>query len=254
MLNFRNTTVAFAVVLILLITTNVGWGWYLLLLVVYLSILFYGSYSIHSQFFVKTICSGSTNEKKIAITFDDGPQQQFTPQILELLLKYNVKATFFCIGKNAASHPLLLKQIYEQGHHIGSHSYAHGFWFDLLTARQMQADLQQVHELFQKELSVNIKWFRPPYGVTTPPMKKALQQMNYTAIGWSARSLDTMIQEEERLFLRLKRFLKPGAIFLFHDSSAITVQVLPRFLEYVQEQGFEVVPLFNLINLQPYAD
>ena len=258
MLNFRNTNIAFALLLMALmvfdIIFNVPFYVYLLLVISYLSFLFYGSYFVHSQFYMKTICKADINEKKIAFSFDDGPLEQHTPQILHILKTYNIKAAFFCIGKNAAANRELLSQVHHQGHTIGSHSYTHGYGFDLLSSKNMHKDLEQMHQLVKEALGIEMKWFRPPYGVTTPNLKKAVEAMNYTAIGWNVRSMDTIAKNETTLLQKLQRSLKPGSIFLFHDTAAITVSILPRFIEQVQQAGYEIVPLEKLINLQSYAD
>lgn len=227
---------------------------YFLCAIAYLLLLFYGSYFVQSQFYMKTVCKANTSEKKIALTFDDGPLYNYTPQVLSVLKTHNVAATFFCIGKNAAAHTALLRQIHQQGHIVGSHSFSHGLWFDLLSAKKMEADLRQAHAVFKKELDCDVKWFRPPYGVTNPNLKKAVARMGYTAIGWNVRSMDTVAKDEQVLLRKLKQLLQPGAIFLFHDTMAITVKVLPHFIIYAQQQGYEIVPLDKLLNLQPYAD
>lgn len=258
MLNFRSTNIIFAVLLLALIVLDaqckVSMLSYLLLAISYSLVLFYGSYFVQSQFYMKTVCRGDTNEKKIALTFDDGPLHEYTPQVLSVLEDYNVKATFFCIGKNAEAHTALLKTIHQQGHIVGSHSYSHSFWFDLLSSKKMEADLQQAHHLFRTELGIEVKWFRPPYGVTNPNLKKAVEKMGYIAIGWSVRSMDTVAKNEPALLNKLKRSLKPGAIFLFHDTAPITANILPHFISYAQQQGYEITPLDKLLNLQPYAD
>ncbi|MGE9311156.1 polysaccharide deacetylase family protein [Niabella sp. CJ426] len=258
MLTFRNTNIVFVVLLSALIVLDLQYEVpvlsYILLAISYSLILFYGSYFVHSQFYMKAICKADTVEKKIALTFDDGPLNNYTPQILSILEACKVRATFFCIGKNAAMHADLLKQVHEQGHIIGSHSYSHGFWFDLLSSKKMEADLQQAHHLFQNELGLNVKWFRPPYGVTNPNLKKAVERMGYTAIGWNVRSMDTVAKDDQGLLNKLKQSLKPGGIFLFHDTMAVTVSVLADFIIYAQQQGYEITPLDKLLNLQPYAD
>ncbi|MCH5599875.1 polysaccharide deacetylase family protein [Niabella ginsengisoli] len=258
MLNFKNTNIVFAMALAGLIVFDVLYNLptysYILLAIAYSLLLFYGSYFVQSQFYMKTVCDVDMKEKKIAITFDDGPQQNFTPHILDILKEADVKATFFCIGKNAEANKNLLKQIYNEGHTIGSHSYTHGFWFDLLSAKAMHKDLQQLHEFVKDELGIEIKWFRPPYGVTTPNLKIAVDKMNYTAIGWNVRSMDTVSKNEVELLKKLKRSLKPGGIFLFHDTAAITVRVLPEFINYAGQQGYEIEPLNKLLNVSPYAD
>ena len=258
MLNFRNTNIVLAVLLAALvvfhINHSVSFWWYIILIIAYSLILFYGSYCVESQFYMKTICSAATDEKKIAISFDDGPQENYTKEILKILNAANAKASFFCIGKNAAANINLLKEIHQQGHIIGSHSYSHGFWFDLLSAKKMQDDLEKMHQLVQKEIGVELRFFRPPYGVTTPNLKKAVHAMRYTTIGWNVRSMDTVAKDEAALLGKLKNGLKPGAIFLFHDTIAITKNILPQFLATVQQSGYEIVALDKLLNLTPYAD
>jgi len=258
MLTFRSANIAFGVLLLVLLVLDMQYKvpalFYILLVFFYSLVLFYGSYFVQSQFYMKTVCKADTAEKKIALTFDDGPLNSYTPQLLSVLSNHNVMATFFCIGKNAATHTALLRQVHQQGHIIGSHSFSHGLWFDLLSAKKMEADLQQAHAVFKKELDCNIKWFRPPYGVTNPNLKKAVERMGYTAIGWNVRSMDTVAKDEQGLLKKLKQSLKPGAVFLFHDTMAITVKVLPDFIIYAQQQGYEIAPLDKLLNLQPYAD
>lgn len=226
---------------------------YGILIIAYLLALFLGSYRVNSQFFIPTICRARINEKKIALTFDDGPLPKHTPRILEMLRAEGVKATFFCIGKNAAANIDLLKRIHEEGHSIGSHSFAHGFWFDLLSAKAMTKDLKQLHELIKTTIGQDVKWFRPPYGVTTPNLRKAVEQMDYAVIGWTVRSMDTVARDKEALLDKLKRALKPGHIFLFHDSAGVTADILPDFIHHARSEGYEIVPLDQLLNLQPYV-
>lgn len=258
MLTFRRMNIIFGALVLTLIVLDLQYVvpvvTYFLLAIPYLLVLFFGSYFVQSQFYMKTICKANTHQKKIALTFDDGPLGNYTPQILSILETCKVKASFFCIGKNAATHADLLKQVHEQGHIIGSHSYSHSFWFDLLSPKKMEADLQQAHHLFRNELGLNVKWFRPPYGVTNPNLKKAVERMGYTAIGWNVRSMDTVSKDDQGLLNKLKQSLKPGAIFLFHDTMAVTVSVLADFINYAQQQGYEITPLDKLLNLQPYAD
>lgn len=253
MLNFKNTNMALALAAAGLMAVDLAYGLpgycYGVLAAGYLALLFYGSYFIGSQFYMPVICSVATKEKKVAISFDDGPLPEHTPEILRILKSRQVPATFFCIGKNAAAHPELLRQLAQEGHGIGSHSYHHGFWFDLLSKKAMQQELEGLHKLAQDQLGQEIKWFRPPYGVTTPNLKKAVAAMGYTTIGWSVRSLDTVAKKQEVLLRRLQRALRPGAIFLFHDTAVITTQVLPAFIDYVHQQGYQITSLEKLLNL-----
>lgn len=199
------------------------------------------------------ICAGRIDKKEIAISFDDGPIEKYTPGILKILKEHNTAATFFCIGYRVAEHEALLKQIIDEGHIVGNHSYYHDFWFDMHSSKKMQKEMQQMQGLVHRLTGKHMRWFRPPYGVTNPNVRKAVQSMGYKAIGWNVRSLDTMIKDEQKLLQKVKQELKPGAIYLFHDTMHNTVKILPQFLEYVKESGYRVVPLDKLINLHPYA-
>jgi len=257
MLNFRNTTVFFAVTLICML--GVGWYhpfssfFYLIPLFVYSLILFYGSYAVHSSFYIPVQCAARTEEKSIAISFDDGPDPAHTPAILELLEKTGVKAAFFCIGKNIPGREDLLRKIDREGHLIGNHSYSHHFWFDLFSAGRMYADMKLMDQLTFEATGLTPRLFRPPYGVTNPNLKKAIRRGDYIPIGWSIRSMDTVIRDEKRLLQKITKDLKPGAIVLFHDTGSATLSILPAFIHYVKARGYEIIRLDKLLKLEPYA-
>ena len=97
------------------------------------------------------------------------------------------------------------------------------------------------------------KLFRPPYGVTNPNLAKAIKKGNYTPVGWNVRSLDTVAKEEQQLLNKINAGIKPGAVFLFHDTCKITLNVLPDFIKEVKKRGYNIIPLDKLLALQPYA-
>jgi peptidoglycan-N-acetylglucosamine deacetylase len=252
MLNFKNTSIMF--LLLALIGWVAGWAWYwlLLLFILYSVILFLGSYLVRSQFYMPVICRGKTTEKKIAISFDDGPLAAYTPQILAILKEKNTSAAFFCIGHRIKNNAEILRQIHDQGHLIGNHSYSHHLWFDLFSANKMAGDLTAMNQITADLLQVLPRFFRPPYGVTNPNLAKAVKKSGLVAVGWSVRSMDTVVKNEARLLRKLLRSLQPGAIFLFHDTVKITLQVLPAFIDAAREKGYEIVRLDALINERPY--
>ncbi|WP_460760045.1 polysaccharide deacetylase family protein [Niabella terrae] len=226
---------------------------YILTALAYLSLLFYGSYSIRSGFYLRANCRAVTEEKQIALSFDDGPGQ-FTKQILEVLDRYQVPATFFCIGRRIENDPVGLKKIFEAGHSIGNHSYHHSPAFDFWTTAKVRADLQRTSTLIRQVTGRSPAWFRPPYGVTNPRIAKAVHQLGYQVMGWSVRSLDTQARNPEKLLNNTLNRLHPGAIVLFHDTMALTLEILPRFIQLAQERGYEIVAMDKLLNLPAYAD
>jgi peptidoglycan/xylan/chitin deacetylase (PgdA/CDA1 family) len=199
------------------------------------------------------ICSAKTNKKQIAISFDDGPATSFTREILEVLRRHHIKATFFCIGNRIPGNEELLMYLYEEDHIIGNHSYSHHFWFDIFSTKKVIADLQMMDNVTKDVIGVKPKLFRPPYGVLNPNIKKAIVNGNYTPIGWSVRSYDTVMNGERKLFDKISRSLKPGAVFVFHDTSQTTLNILPLFIQYVKDNGYEIVRLDKMLDLQPYA-
>jgi len=257
MLTFKNTNIIFITLLIILVGCNflyaVTFYAYVILFFLYSLILFYGCYYIGSNFFLNVICSAATDKKQIAISFDDGPATSYTEEIVAVLKRHHIKAAFFCIGNRIAGNKELLLHLYHEDHIIGNHSYSHHFWFDLFSTKKVIADLQLMDEVTKEVIGVTPKLFRPPYGVLNPNIKKAIINGGYTPIGWSMRSFDTVIDNEKKLFNKITTSLKPGAIFLFHDTSQTTVNILPLFIQFVKDNGYEIVRLDKMLHLQPYA-
>ncbi|MGC4034529.1 MAG: polysaccharide deacetylase family protein [Chitinophagaceae bacterium] len=257
MLNFKTANIIFIFILIGLISYDIYTGLpfyvYIITAFIYSLFLFWGSYYVGSDFYFKIICSAKTEKKQIAISFDDGPVNEFTPQILNLLQEYSVPAAFFCIGKRVKENEELLRQVHSAGHIIGNHSYSHDTWFDLFSATKMHDDLQAMDEAMYKAIGLKPKLFRPPYGVTNPNLKKAVNRGNYISVGWNIRSLDTVITDEQKLLIKVTKALKPGAIVLFHDTGKAIPAILPAFIKTARDKGFEIVRLDKLLNLEPYV-
>jgi peptidoglycan/xylan/chitin deacetylase (PgdA/CDA1 family) len=226
---------------------------YIILPVVYLLLLFYGCYNVGSNFFIPVICSAQTSKKVVALSFDDGPTAENTLKILQILKDINVEAAFFCIGDRIAQNKAILKQAYDEGHLIGNHTFSHHFWFDMFSAKKMLADMQMMDEAMNSVIGKMPKLFRPPYGVTNPNLKKAIIQGDYIPVGWSMRSLDTVIKDESKLLNKVISKIKPGAVFLFHDTSDTTVAVLPVIIKHIQANGYEILRLDKMLKLQAYA-
>jgi peptidoglycan/xylan/chitin deacetylase (PgdA/CDA1 family) len=212
----------------------------------------FGSSRISSNYHVKAFCNNPLEkEKKIALTFDDGPSE-FTLEVLELLKKYNAKAAFFCIGKNIEKHPEIVEQIIAQGHLVGNHSYSHSKFFDFYNAGQIQEEIEKTDALLEKLTSKKINFFRPPYGVTTPSIRRALKLTGHKTIGWNIRSLDGGTKNQELILKRITKRVSPGGIVLLHDTREHSVLVLEQFLQFLQKNNYQVVSIEELLNLNAY--
>ncbi len=257
MLNYRNVNIFFVLFIGIRILLDsrfhlspAAYGWILL---VYVSVLFCGSYFIQWGYFFKSVCSAGNREKEIALSFDDGPASSFTPAILDLLKEKQIEAVFFCIGKKIPGNEDMLKRIVAEGHIIGNHSYSHHPLFDLFGSEKMGDDLKLMNETMEAVTGLTPKFFRPPYGVTNPNLKKAVEKGGFISIGWSIRSLDTVFRNENRLMQNVLRSLKPGAILLFHDTSKATVNILANLIDGIHESGYRIVRLDKMLKLNPYA-
>ena len=257
MLNHRTTVVLFVVLWIVLVGLQsiytVHWYWFFISALFFLSIEFYGAYFVNSNFHIRTISSVTTSEKVVSLTFDDGPMAQRTEKVLDVLNKFNAKATFFCIGNRITGNEILLKKIDGAGHLIGNHSYSHTNLFDLKTTKQMVKDLQSGNEEIKKVIGKDPLFFRPPYGVSTPSLAKACRKLNFDVIGWNVRSLDTTIKDKQQVVERVVKRIKPGSILLFHDTVDGVETILEEVLIYLKNNNYKVVELDQLIQKKAYA-
>ena len=253
MLNLRNTNIALVAALALLIWMHAPWYGYVLAGVIYTLPLAWGSYHIGTSFYIRAITRAHTGRKEVALTFDDGPMEQYTPEILDILREKGVEAAFFCIGKNIPGREALLRRTFGEGHLIGNHSYSHHFWFDLFSTRHMRADLREMDAAVRAVTGVTPRLFRPPYGVTNPNLARAIRKEGYTTVGWNVRSLDTVIDDPARLKAKIEKALKPGAIVLLHDTSASTLKMLPQLIDEARAKGYALVRLDKMCNIPPYA-
>jgi peptidoglycan/xylan/chitin deacetylase (PgdA/CDA1 family) len=257
MWNLRTCNIVFGILLGLLIALNFHWqvpiAAYIALAILYTLPLAWGSYRIDSQFYIPIICSGPQDKKEVALTFDDGPDYSYTPEILDILDQHQVKAAFFSIGYRISESPELAVDVHRRGHLIGNHSFSHHLWFDLFSSRRMLRDLQQMDQVLSKATGVKPKLFRPPYGVTNPNLKKAIVKGGYTPIGWNIRSMDTVINDADVLLKKVETKLKSGAILLLHDTSPSTTGMLHALITHIKASGYEIVRLDKMLNLPPYA-
>ncbi|MEI6066590.1 MAG: polysaccharide deacetylase family protein [Methylococcaceae bacterium] len=244
--------IAISIIGLLTLFFGISLWWLALPSAVFLALIIYGSAIIQANFYAPAYCYGESTEKEIALSFDDGPNREFTPQVLSTLAQYNAPATFFVIGKNIQGNESLLKQIDAAGHSIGNHSYTHSFFVDFKSVQGFKNELNQTSESVFNVTGKRLKLFRPPYGVTTPHLVKAANDLNYSIIGWSIRSFDTTTATAQVINRRIQKQIKPGAIILLHDTSDKTIQVLKQTLDFAKENGYKIVGIEQLLNIKAY--
>ena len=173
------------------------------------------------------------------LTFDDGPCPEMTPWVLDILDKYNAKATFFCLGKNVEMHPHLYAEIIQRGHATGNHSYSHLKGWGMETNTYIR-DVDTAADYIESNL------FRPPYGRISPNQAKMLSD-RYRIIMWNVLSQDySRSLSRKRCTKRVIRDMRPGAIVVFHDSVKSAQNLwyaLPLVLRSLRERGWVAKPI-----------
>lgn len=208
-----------------------------------------GSFSMSWGMFLKAFTSNQhIKEKKIALTFDDGPNPEFTPLVLKLLSDYNAKATFFCIGKYIKKYPELLKQIEAEGHAIGNHSYSHSNSIDFKSTEGWLMELKDMDQAVFTLTGRKPTLFRPPFGVTTPNLAKAIKVTGHQVVGWNIRSFDMVLKKRNMILSRVLKRVRPGCIILLHDSHEHIGYVLEQLLQFLKAHDYEMVTINDLLD------
>ncbi len=185
------------------------------------------------------------NEKKVFLTFDDGPTPEITEWVLLQLKLYNAKATFFCIGNNIEKYPEIFRKTIEQGHAIGNHTFNHLKGWKTSTKDYIE-NVKLCHSQFTPEASGHnsqfCNLFRPPYGKIKSSQSKRLRKLGYKIIMWDvlSRDYDQSISPEQCLENVLQH-IEIGSIIVFHDSVKAQHNlkyVLPKTLKFLKEKGF----------------
>ncbi|WP_452232906.1 polysaccharide deacetylase family protein [Lacinutrix sp. MEBiC02595] len=258
MLNFKSVNIISSLLLIGLLLAYSFYSfsfWFIILfLFAWFLITVAGSSFVGWNYHYTSLNSNpKTSKNQIAITFDDGPNPEFTPKVLALLNTYNAKATFFCIGKEIEMHPETFKSIVEQGHTIGNHTYSHSTKFGFFSVEEIVSELQQTNNIIKQQIGLEALLYRPTFGVTNPRIKRALQIIKLHSIGWNKRSLDTRNLSEKTILKRVTKNLKKGDVILLHDTSDKTIAVLEQLLLFLQQQKITSVTIDNLFQIKAYA-
>lgn len=188
---------------------------------------------------------------EVALTIDDGPDPQVTPQVLEILARHGAVATFFCIAERAAAHADCARACVAAGHAIENHSYAHRHHFSVMGPWRLRAEIERAQSTLAAVSGRVPEFFRAPAGLRSPLLDPLLQQFNLQLASWTRRGFDTVKRDAEPVLARLTRGLAAGDILLLHDGHAardargapVVLEVLPRLLQSFERARLKTVTL-----------
>ncbi|PAB59469.1 polysaccharide deacetylase family protein [Anaeromicrobium sediminis] len=185
-------------------------------------------------------------EKKVAISFDAAWGAQYTDGILEILEKYNVKSTFFLVGFWVDKYPDMVKKISDQGHEVQNHSTTHPH-MSKLSREQISKELNTTGKKIEDLTGAKPSLFRPPFGDYNNLLIETAKEEGYYTIQWDVDSLDWKELGAKPVVDRVTRNVKKGSIVLFHNNAKYVLEYLPLVIEKLQKDGYEIVPISDLI-------
>ena len=219
--------------------------------------IFYNAFSLNSQRFGKIIWHGPRDRKVIALTFDDGPNPPYTEEILDILKKYHVKATFFLIGLHVDEYPDLVRRIVKEGHAVGNHTYSHS---DLVFdgKKRIEEEIERAEESIYKASGIKPRLIRLPRNWRKPEVFQIAEDKGYTIVSLSKRGFDWTNPGVKKIVRRILKNLKPGDIIGLHDgdgdhlvyqqSRQQTVEALPLLIQEIKKRGFQFVTLPEMLS------
>jgi len=203
------------------------------------------------------VTHGPVHAKAAALTFDDAPDPRFTPQILDILARHRVRATFFIVGSRARAHPELVRRIVREGHLIGNHSDTHA----LLTNKTAAGFEREIRRTDQTLLAITgrkPRFIRPPYGEISPKQTDWTARRGYIVVNWNVDAVDWRNTPSRTILANVRKQLRPGAIILLHagggrgqDLSG-TINALPRLIAMLKKQGYRLNTLDELLGQRGY--
>ena len=204
-------------------------------------------YWIKTPSFVKRLFNNlvwniPNSENKIFLTFDDGPTQEVTEWVISILKIHNIKATFFCIGKNVEKYPEIFEKVISEGHSIGNHSFNHLNGWKTKSDKYLE-NVALCKSTIDIQQSTFNNFFRPPYGKIKPSQSKKLRQSGYKIIMWDILTADfDQTISKERCLENATKKVTSGSIIVFHDSKKAFKNLeyaLPKTIEILKEKGFQ---------------
>jgi peptidoglycan/xylan/chitin deacetylase (PgdA/CDA1 family) len=199
---------------------------------------------------VRRLPEASASRSEIALTFDDGPDPSVTLRVLDLLDRYDAKASFFCVGAKAAAYPSIVQEIAHRGHSVENHSHTHPAAFAAYGISRLRAEIEAAQDTLASICGRAPAFFRAPAGLRSPLLDPVLARLGLTYVSWTRRGFDTVDSNPTKVLNRLVHRLSAGDVLALHDRSsrtrdreAVILSVLPMLMNRIQAQQLKPVSL-----------
>ena len=210
----------------------------------------YGAVSPESQLFGRTFVAAAADTRRIALTFDDGPNDPHTLRLLEVLAKHQVKATFFMIGRFVRERPEIARAVAQAGHVVGNHTFTHANLF-FASSAQLAKELEDCERALTETVGEHSQLFRPPWGFRRPGTLRAAAARGLTTVMWSVTGYDWKLTTPEAIEQRVTPQMRGGDVILLHDGGhwqmgvdrSATVAATDRLLARYQGEGYNFVTI-----------
>lgn len=199
---------------------------------------------------------GPGDKKAVALTFDDGPDDKYTPQIMNILDSQHIKGTFFLVGSLIEKHPGVVENLVAGGHQVAGHGWSHSNLKNL-NRDQILSELDQTASSFRNVLAMEPLMFRPPYGGLSPVVMKEIAALGYTSIMWNSDSLDWYSRSADSILASTLADTKRGSIILMHSAGVnldATLKALPEIIYTLKSQGYTFLTVSELLGRSGYRD
>lgn len=212
-----------------------------------------------SEWFGPVASHGPTDRREVAITFDDGPDPQWTAEVARILADHRAPATFFLVGKAVDEWPAVARRLHDEGHLLGNHSYSHDYWHWL---DPRYPELDRTEDVIHEKLGVCPALYRPPHGQRTPFLLHHVDANGMRTVTWDVSAEDWEDDDGERVARRILDQVGPGSIILLHDGSdgngtadrRVLTTALPLILDGLAAQHLTPVRLDDLLDTPGYLD
>ena len=201
---------------------------------------------------------GNTGEDKVALTFDDGPDEVYTTQILDVLDEYGVPGTFFYMGSSAQAYPEVVERTVDEGHVIANHSWSHP-QFTALTDLEVFHEVNDTEIILEQITGLPTSLLRPPYGLMSQKIIEQLRDYNYRIVHWDVDSQDWRDKDVDQILINTIPDINNDSIILFHSaggdqSFSATVEALPELIYTLEVQDYEFVTVDEILNVPAYKN